>query len=160
MATLTLLDEYMLSSALIIGLTVLTHAIASLEEYNWTEPLFIAAHVCIVLAQHAFTFGVRTRGAAHTARELGFVHCVPEPLTAARWAKARQARTAMSMVRVFSAEQGKYVSVEANAMEVEEMDDEERYAEEMTRRPEEYATSRDAEVAVKRFQRAPQYGMP
>lgn len=120
-ATLTLLDEYMLSSALIIGLTVLAHALASTEKYAWLEPTFVVIHILMVLMQHAWTFGLRTADAARNARDLGFVAMAAPATRHARWQSMRRrvriGQHALNVVRIFSAEKGRYVEVEASAIE-------------------------------------------
>ena len=121
-ATLTLLDEYVLLSALIIGLTVLFHAIGSYEAYKAYEPQFIQLHVAVLILQHIYTFGIRMSAAARTSRELGFVQSKPGPLSLSRQAlrRWRVGRHVVNVVRVFSSEQGKYVEVAATAVEADE----------------------------------------
>ena len=63
-ATLTLLDEYVLLTSFIIGATLLTHALVSVERYAWLEPLFIQGHVVVMVLQHLYSFCIRTAGAA------------------------------------------------------------------------------------------------
>ena len=122
MATLTLLDEYVLLTSFIIGATLLTHALVSLERYTWLEPLFIQGHVAVVVLQHLYSFCLRTAGAAKTARTLGFVRTRPGPISLSRMARRRWhvGRHVVNVVRVFSAEEGKYVEVKATAIEQDE----------------------------------------
>jgi hypothetical protein len=121
-ATLTLLDEYVLLTSFIIGATLLTHALVSLERYTWLEPLFIQGHVAVVVLQHLYSFCLRTAGAAKTARTLGFVRARPGPISLSRMARRRWhvGRHVVNVVRVFSAEEGKYVEVKATAIEQDE----------------------------------------
>jgi len=121
-ATLTLLDEYVLLTSIIIGLTVVNHAIASLEAYNYLEPAFIVFHVLIVSGQHFWSFVVRVGGAARTSRDLGFKKAKAGPLSMTREALRRWkvGKHVVDVVRVFSAEQGKYVEVKATAVERDE----------------------------------------
>lgn len=79
-ACLTLLDEYMLVSSLIIGGSVLVHAILALESrcYGSTEwePFLIALLFLSCLGQHVYIVLWRVMPAAEEARALGFTDVV------------------------------------------------------------------------------------
>lgn len=66
-ATLTLLDEYMLQTALTIGLTVGFHVVISFETYNWLQPWFIGAQALIILIQHIYSFWRMTKSVNQTS---------------------------------------------------------------------------------------------
>jgi len=135
-ATLTLLDEYVLLAATIIGFQVVTHALASVDECKWLEPWFIGAHVVFVVAQHGYSFIYRKHGAMEVAQELGFVSKAEPGESDGRasdwrrcWGTGQRRRFSVSaathvlnVVRVFSVEQGKYVEVRATAVERDEQE--------------------------------------
>jgi len=120
-ACLTLLDEYMLVSSLIITGSVFVHAILALEyryleTTNW-EPWLVGLLFTCVIVQHVYTIYYRVLPALEQAKELGFREEDNE--TAALEGKSARRRSlhhysnmgATKRVRVYNSTSGRYTYV-------------------------------------------------
>ncbi len=124
-ACLTLLDEYMLISSLIIGGSVIVHAILALqvrylEATTWEPFLVVFLFLCTV-AQHFYIVYWRVLPAAEEARKLGFNDGGAttsgdrrKSISAGRQSAHHYSHMGAdaAKVRVFSSEKGRYTYVD------------------------------------------------
>jgi hypothetical protein len=113
-ATMTLLDEYMLQTALIIGVSVAFHVVLAIERHLWLEPYLMGTQLIAMIAQHVYAFWRAQTSIAtseHLFRESTSAIGLSMP---ARLSKA-ESRIALlkrsGTVRIFSQEKGAYVEL-------------------------------------------------
>ena len=128
-ACLTLLDEYMLVSSLIIAGTVIVHAILALEVYwyetNAWEPYMIGLMLFFVIWQHVYAIWWRVLPAIKEAQSLGFKDSGLKLPGGRKEAVPHHHYSHMGAqaVRVFSSEKGRYTYVELDEQSQMQQDD-------------------------------------
>ena len=117
-ATLTLLDEYMLQTAVAIGVSVLFHALLSVESNTWLQPWFIAAQALMVISQHIYAFWRMRRSVKRTWHLFEGMHeeTVSVPSTGSMGGTTKKLMRSPTK-RIFDSVKGEYVELEGKAEE-------------------------------------------